>query len=441
MEIIIWQVAVLLICLALSAFFSATETAMTSISNLKAKHLQETQGRSAKVLNLWLKSPNRVLASILIGNNLVNIFASIWVENVVSEKIGKSYFLVVTAFMTFVIVIFAEIIPKTFGKNYAVKFAIPAMYVYQVIYFILYPVTYVVYSFSQAVTMFFKKKSSKKDPQITEEELEFLINVGEKEGILEEQKHDMLSGIFGLGDTVVREIMVHRTDITAIPKSTLILDAADYFKKTGYSRLPIYDEKVDNIVGFIHIKDVLFFLKENYRNPNHLQRTVLEIKHDVKFVPESKPYDDLFQEMRRNRTHMVIVLDEYGGTSGLVTMEDIFEEVVGEVRDEFDNEEDAVRPTDNPNKFLVDCKINIEDFCDFFDITLSDLLQEESNSEFDTLAGLILHALGQIPKIGDRLNLGKLAIEVIEIKRRRLKKVIVTREAPSLSQNHSNEEE
>ena len=144
------------------------------------------------------------------------------------------------------------------------------------------------------------------------------------------------------------------------------------------------------------------------------------------FVPESKPVDQLFQEMRKNRQHMAIVLDEYGGTSGVVTMEDILEEIVGEIRDEFDNEEDAIRPTQQPNQYLIECKIHIDDFCDFFDLPRSQIAEDDQNVEFDTLGGFILHHIGQIPRIGDRLTIGRVVVEVLEVSRRRVRRVIAS---------------
>lgn len=419
---------IVFISLCISAFFSLTETAMTSISSLKAKHLQETAGKSARVLNLWLHFPHRILASLLIGNNLANIFASIFVDEIITTHFGKAPVLVITFIMTTIIVLFAEVIPKSFAKKYAYTIAVPVMNTYRIFYFFLKPFAVIMTVISNAIQRFFIKDGRINDPQITEEELEFLINVGEKEGVIAEQKHEMLSGIFELGDTVVREIMVHRIDLTAVSQSKKIIDVVDMFRETGLSRIPVYEDKIDNIIGTIHVKDALFYLKKHHNEDNLLfsQATVLEIKRDVMFVPETKPVDLLFQEMRKQKQQMAVVLDEYGGTSGVVTMEDIFEEIVGEVRDEFDNEEDAIRPTQVPNNFLVECKIHIEDFCDFFDID-SDLLTKELPShEFDTLGGFVLHHFGHIPKAGEKFTINEnVNLEVVEVSKRRVRRVIV----------------
>lgn len=417
---------IVFISLCFSAFFSLVETAVTSISSLKARHMiKERKGRGTDVLNLWLIHPHRLLASLLIANNLAVIFASIYADEIIRTNFGKSSVLLVTAVMTMIIVLFAEVIPKTFAKSYAYHIVIPALKFYKIFYLALLPFASFMTFLSQLVHKFFLRKGHLKDPQITEEELEFLISVGEQEGVIAEQKHDMLSGIFELGDTVVREIMVPRTDIIALPQNTKIIDAIDKSRESGLSRIPIYEDRIDNITGSIHVKDALYFMKKHHSEKEFTTQTVLEIKREVMFVPETKPIDHLFQEMRRQKQHMAIVLDEYGGTSGIVTMEDIFEEIVGEVRDEFDIEEEAIRPTQLENQFIVDCRIHIDDFCDFFDISLEDLTKDMADHEFDTMAGLVLHFFGHVPKTGDKFELANLTVEVVEVSKRRIRRVAV----------------
>jgi putative hemolysin len=425
-QALLWGLFVILVCLVLSAFFSATETALTSLSSLKTKHIRENHGRAGRVLDLWLHSPHRVLAAVLIGNNLVNIFASIYADNLISGFFGQASVEVVTATMTVVIVLFAEIIPKTLAKTYSTQIALPLMLVFRVFYVLLIPFTWLLSGISDFFSRVVRRRDSKLAPQITEEELEYLIDVGEEEGVIAEQKHEMLSGVFELGDTVVREVMVHRTDMTALPIHATIHEAAELFRERGLSRLPVYEGRVDNIIGILHSKDILFYIKKHSKDDSTWEAPVGELKRDAMFVPESKPVDQLFQEMRKSRQHMAIVLDEYGGTSGVVTMEDILEEIVGEIRDEFDNEEDAIRPTQQPNQYLVECKIHIDDFCDFFDLPRSELTDDQQSIEYDTLGGLILHHIGQIPRIGDRLTIGRVVLEVVEVSRRRVRRVIAS---------------
>jgi putative hemolysin len=424
-EEIVFPIFVTLFFLLLSGFFSATETALTSLSNVKTKHLRESHGRVGNVLDLWIDSPHSVLAAILIGNTMVNVFVSIYLDHVSARVFGaKQNPLVVSLVMTVLIVLFGEILPKTFAKNNATTMAIPLLFVFRVFYWFLIPLTTLSTWFLRGVTFLLIRRELKADPQITEEEIEFLINVGEEEGVLEDSKHGMLSGVFELGDTIVREIMVHRIDMTALPITASITEAADVFRDSGLSRIPVYDERIDNIVGIVHSKDVLFFIKKHREDPIYWDSRIGEIKREAFFVPESKPVDQLFQELRRHRQHMGIVLDEYGGTSGLVTMEDIFEEIVGEVRDEFDNEEDAIRPTQVANQYLVECKIHIDDFCEFFDLEIGALVEGNQAGEYDTLGGLILYHFGQIPKIGDKLSVGRMSLEIVEVSKRRVRRAL-----------------
>lgn len=420
-------VFVIALCLLASAFFSATETALTSLSSLKTKHLKE-KSRSASVLGLWLDSPHRVLAAILVLNNLANIFGVVLAVQVFSGHFQQSSPWLIAAVMALLVVFVGDIMPKAIVRAHAEKAAVPLMFLFQGFYYAVYPVTW----FANHLTVRLgrlvgTREGDKPAPQITEEELEFLINIGEEEGVIEEQKHDMLSGIFEMGETIVREIMVPRPDMVTLSEKTKITDAVKTFEETGHSRIPIFDGKVDNVVGVVHAKDVLYFLRRHQKQgTGHWDTTVTEIKREAMFTLETKKVDELFQDMRKARQQLAIVIDEHGGTSGIVTMEDIFEEIVGEIRDEYDNEEDVVRPTKIPGTYVVDCKIHVDDFCDFFEIEQESLATIEAHSDdYDTLGGLIIHHFGQVPRVGESLRIGHLEVEVTELSRRRVRRVLV----------------
>jgi putative hemolysin len=419
--------AIVAICLFVSAFFSLTETTVTSISNLKAKHIKENHPQSGKLLNLWLDHPHRVLAAVLIGNNLVNIFASVYMDQLIFKTFGQSHLELVTAAMTIIIVVFCEIIPKTLAKTFSSDIVLPVLGIFRFVYILLLPATKLLSGVTKLIDWIVSKSGRSSSPEITSEELEFLIDESGAQGVLHEQKHEMLSGVFELGDTVVREIMIHRTDIVCLPISATVLDAVQLFKKSGLSRIPLFVDRIDNIGGILHAKDVMFSIKkESKANADPWHQTVDLLKRDAFFVPESKSVEELFQELRKHRQHMAIVLDEYGGTGGLVTMEDIIEEIVGEVRDEFDQEEDAIRPTAISNKYVVDCKIHFEDFCDFFDISLNSVVENETDVPFDTLGGLILEHFGKVPKAGDTMKLEHVEIVVAEVSKRRVRRITAT---------------
>ncbi len=418
---------IVVLCLVLSAFFSMTEAAILSISNLKAKHLQEKQGKKAEILSLWIKHPSYVLVALLICNNLINIFVSIFTDNLSQRIFGHSSIFAISIILTLVIVLFAEVIPKTIAKNFAADVVIPLLKIFKLLYVLIWPLTRLITFISNTVQKWIFKNYSNVSPPITKEELQFLIRVSEEEGVIPEQKHTMLAGIFELSKTPVREIMVPRPDVVAVHKKTKLVTAIEKFKETGFSRLPIYDDALDNVIGLIHVKDALFAImtQENVLNPSFSNQFVTDLMRDVLCIPESRPIDQLFQDMTKQKQQFAIVIDEYGGTAGIVTMENIFEEIFGNVSDEYDTEEENIHKTDVKNQYIVDCKIHIDEFAEFFDLEIKDL-RKNYTQEFDTLAGLILHHFGKIPRHKDKFLLANLQLEILEITKRRVCKVCVS---------------
>jgi CBS domain containing-hemolysin-like protein len=414
------------LCLFLSGFFVATETALTSLSSLKTKHLQE-KSRGASGLTLWLENPQLVLTSLMVLTTFVHVFLGVYVGFLVFKSLGLASVWLAPVIVTLALVLIGAVLPKAISRRYAERLAVPLMFLFQGFYWFTYPATWVLTRASALFsTLLGSRDGDKPAPQITEEELEFLINIGEEEGVIEEQKHGMLSGIFEMGETIVREIMIPRPDMVTLPQSAKITDAVKVFEETGHSRLPIYEGKVDNVVGVVHAKDALYFLRRHRKQPDgHWDATVGEIKREAMFTLETKTVDDLFEDMRKARQQLAVVIDEHGDTSGVVSMEDIFEEIVGEIRDEYDNEEDAIRPTKVPGTFSVDCKIHIDDFCDFFEIEPKSLEVDGHSEDYDTLAGLIVHHFGQVPRVGESLKIGHLDIEVTDLSRRRVRRVLV----------------
>lgn len=426
MQTLLSEFVVAFLCLVLSAYFSATETAVTGLSTLRAKHLKDLHGKRGKVLDLWLHAPQRLLVSILIGHTLVNVFGSLYAYTIVERRLGGTSVELIAVVFSLTIVVFAHVIPKILARRHAARIVIPALAAFRVFYFLFYPLAYLLSSLIDRLAAATRWDDEKALPQITKEEIEYLIDVGEQEGVIAEQKREMLSSIFQLGDTVVREIMVHRADMHAVETDRPVQAVADVFRETGLSRLPVYKDSIDNILGVVHAKEVLFFVKQ-HENHGVAWRTpvlaLVDTRRDALFVPETKPVDELFQELRRTRAHFAVVLDEYGSTSGLVTMEDILEEIVGEIRDEFDREEDAIRPTPKLNQFLVDARIHIEDFLQFFEVGSEDF--DVGDGEFDTLGGFAFHRFGRFPKPGETLIIGHLEVEVLEVSKRRVRRVIV----------------
>jgi putative hemolysin len=429
---------------ALSALLSATEAALTSLSVLKTKNLRESLGKRGKILDFWIENPQVVLASVLIGNAASLVCASILLHGFLeAEGFAGSDFLSPFLTTSFYLV-FCQLLPRALVRDNASGLALPLLFVFRPFYLLLRPLA-ALYSRAQAgMSVSLAQQESRSSPQITEEELEFLINVGEEEGIIADEKHEMLSGIFELGDTVAREIMVHRVDVKALATNMTLLDALELSRRTGLSRFPVYKGNLDKIVAVLHAKDLMALIVRHPQDVKEpLDKLLVQVSRAPLFVPESKPVDQLFQEMRRQRQHLAVVLDEYGSLSGLVTMEDILEEIVGEVRDEFDDEEDAIRKTEDEREFIVECKVHIDDFCSYFDIDTEKFTQKDaSGNAYDTLGGLILHHFGQIPKTGDSLTLEGHRLDVLEVSRRRVRKVKVRvlQEVSSQAQEESPQE-
>lgn len=414
MDSLLFELITIGVCIIFSGFFSSSETALTSLSELKVKHLLQEKGEKAKDLELWLLHPNKVLNTILIGNNIVNILGSVVAAEVSNKIFGSSAIAIATGVMTFLVLIFGEIAPKTFAKHNAESLALFIIKILKIFYFFFYPISFVLNKLVKIIIKLSGGNVENSGPKITEDELEFLISVGEKEGVLENQKKEMLHNIFEISETTAKEVMVPRTDLVAIKYGTDINEILNILANTEYSRIPIYEGKMDNILGILHVKDLLKYVSKDVQ-----QLDIKTILRKPYFVPSTKKIDDLLREFQLNRIHFAIVVDEYGGVDGIVTLEDILEEIVGEIRDEYDRDENDEIIQLDENTYEVDPRIDIDDFSKFFGLEIQDDLN------FETLGGLIFDLSGRIPEIGDVFYVGNIEILIKEKDGRRIKKVIV----------------
>lgn len=399
-------------CLVLSAFFSAAETAITSLGILKSKHLLDTGGKSASHIKFWLAHPGRVLTTILIYNTGVNILASSVVTELAYQRYHDSAVGIATGVTTFLVLVFGEVVPKSFAKAHYEKLAIGFLRVIIYIYYVTYPLIYLLSGFADLVIRL-ASAGRKHTPLITEEELEFIVNEGEKAGVIGDIKKNIIEGAFDFDETKVREIMTPRTDIKAFASDTTLSAMMDFAVETGYSRFPVYRNHVDHMVGMVLVKDLLSQMIAQKQS----NITAKDIMREVLFSPESKSIMEVFKDLKRTKNHMAIIIDEYGGTAGLVTMEDILEEIVGEIQDEFDVEEAKIIQI-SENVYDVSGSLNLGDFFKFFKLRGEDIL--ESDQDVDTLAGLVTQFIGQLPKVGQSVVVGGLNLEVHEVKHRRI---------------------
>lgn len=410
---ILLHVFSIFICILLSGFFSGSETALTSLNEMKIRHMI-TENPQARALELWLLHPNKLLNTILIGNNVVNILAAVLAADMVRNLVGNSQIAIVTGVMTMLILIFGEIIPKTFAKHNAEQIAVSLMKILQVIYTVLYPATFAMNKFAVAMIKISGGSLDKK-PKITEDEIEFIINVGEREGVLENGQREMLQNIFDLGDTNIKEIMTPRRDIVAVNVNDSFDEIMDKVLANEFSRLPVYEEAIDKIIGIMNAKELLVFTRESKENFD-----LRKMLREPYFIPGSKKIDTMLNEFQKTRNHMAIVLDEYGGVSGLLTLEDVLEVIVGDIYDEYDSEEAAeieVERTDE-DTYVIDAMMDMDDFCEEFGIERTGGMED-----YDTLAGLIYDLAGKVPDQGDSFELHGYELTVLEISDRKICKV------------------
>ncbi|MBI5399367.1 HlyC/CorC family transporter [Candidatus Saganbacteria bacterium] len=409
----------LAILIALSAFFSLSETAIVSLSRLRVNRLIEQKVRGAKILSEIKAKPAEMLSTILIGNNVANITASALATALVIQfceqhgwqRIGLAVG-IATGIMTLLILAFGEIIPKTIALHRAEKVSLSVAPVILVLEIIIRPVAYTIGFFIRPFIYLFGGQAPEHGPFITEEEIRLILAAGEKEGVIEEEERQMITSIFEFGDTIAREVMTPRPDIAAISSDNNLDEAKNLIIESGHSRLPIYESNLDNIIGVIYAKDVLKSAPET---------SLKDIMRPAIFVPETKKVSELLHEMQVARTHMAVIVDEYGVSAGLVTMEDLIEEIIGEIHDEFEREEKMIEKIE-PNIFIVDGRMSLSDVNERLQIALP--VEEQA---VDTLGGFVFAQLGKAPSVGQNIRLEKLLLSVERIHRRRITRVRIVK--------------
>jgi len=400
----------LLLLLSLSAFFSATETAFFSANKIRIRHLAEEGNKKAVAAWRLLEQPNRLISTVLVGNNIVNIAATALATTLAIAAFGNSGAGIATGVMTVLVLVFGEITPKTMASRRAEEFVLSAGRIVDFLGVVFYPVVRILNIITGLLLKPFGGKLPE-NPLVTEEELRMLVNVGKEEGLLEEDEREMIDSIFEFDDTLVREIMVPRIDIAAVSVDETLDAVIRLVIDLGHSRIPVYENTVDNIIGVIYAKDLLEPLLEKHDEMPPIRR-LMRLAY---YVPESKKVRDLFAEMRKEKVHMAIVLDEYGGTAGLVTIEDVIEEIVGEIQDEFDKEEKSIEFLDD-GTLLVDARTSIYDINELLELDLPD-------DEFDTISGLVFHILGKPPQEGEKVEIDNLHVVVEKVAGRRIVKL------------------
>ncbi|OQY09418.1 MAG: hypothetical protein B6I28_03120 [Fusobacteriia bacterium 4572_132] len=409
----------LLVLIILSGVFSASETALTAFKSIELKKIEKENHKKAAVLKLWLKKPNEILTTILLGNNIVNILASsiatVLTGKILATKFGNySHPILITTFlMTTVILIFGEITPKILAKNFPDKISkIVIMPIYY-LSIVSFPIIFILTLISKIITRSFGIKMATENVLITEAEIKSMVIVGEEEGILEKKEKEMIHGVFNFGESSVKDVMVPRINMFAIEGNKTLEEMWDIMLEKGYSRIPVYEEKIDNIIGVVYLKDLLNIAKEN-----KLNKKIKEFVRKAYFVPDSKLLIELLQSFRTKKVHIAIAFDEYSGTVGMVTIEDLIEEIVGEIEDEFDNEEEKIIKKDE-NKYKIDPFLDIDEINKEIEINIPE------SEEYDTLGGFIYFKLGRVPEVKDEIKEGNIKITIKKIEKNRILEVEV----------------
>ncbi|MDT8441642.1 MAG: CNNM domain-containing protein [Desulfuromonadales bacterium] len=402
-----WQILGLAVLFVFSAFFSGSETALMAIDRLRVRYLAEKGRPGASRLEALLEKPESLLSAILIGNNLVNIMVSVFATALFIELFSGRGELMTILILTPILLIFAEILPKTLAANYPEPVSFAVLHPIRLVMWLLKPVIVVVGGLSRFFARLFRGDEER--PLISEDEIRSIIEFGEQSGVVHTEKRRMLHGIFDLGQMRVRDVMVPRTEVVGIEVDTPFSELVSLCATARHSRFPVYAGALDRVVGIIHSKDVLSYLD---RPEEFSLRTVARPPY---FVPEAKPIESLLQAFRRKRLHLAVVVDEYGGVEGIVTLEDIVEEIVGEIQDEYDDEEVLIQPI-GPNRFLVDGSATLRSINRRFDLALSE-------EHVNTLAGFMMHSLGSIPEVGDVCEVAGLRCTVREVEDRRIETI------------------
>lgn len=403
------KVLELIILLALSGFFSSAETSMISVSKIRLRTLEEEGNKKATLALKILDNQSKMLSAILIGNNLVNTSAAS-IASLIAYSFGGAAISIATFIITFLILVFGEITPKTWATINADALAIAYAPIISLLMKILTPVIWFVNLFSLAILKILGIKDPDKNQTMTENELRTIVDVSHEEGVIEEDEKDMINKVFDLGDAKAKDVMVPRVHVVMAEINSTYKDLLAIFREEKFTRIPIYKEKIDNIVGVVNMKDLLM-----YDDLSHFD--LQKVLRKPKFTYENKKVSELLIEMKQSTFNLAIVMDEYGEFSGIITLEDIIEEIVGDVQDEYDGHEEENIVKLNNQTYDVKGYLSLHDLNDYLDLDLD-------SEDFDSIGGLVIDALGRLPQTNDETTLPNgIRIKVLKVEKNRIESV------------------
>lgn len=405
------QLLLLVILLLLSAFFSSAETSLVAVNKIRIRTLADQGNRKAKIVLQIFENESKMLSAILIGNNLVNTFMAS-LSSMIAYQFGGYAVSIATFLITFLILVFGEITPKTLATREAERLALNYAPVIRFLMQILTPVIWFINLFSSMILRLFGVREDKKNAQITESELHTILDVSHEEGVIEADERDMIRNVFDFTDAKAREIMVPRVHVTSVASDATCAELKAIYDRDHFTRLPVYEGNPDNIIGILNMKDLIFHdpdqpfdLKKMLRKPY--------------FTIENKGINELLQEMQKDQYNMTIVLDEYGELAGILTVEDIIEEIVGEVQDEFDAAENDNIIQVAPGKYKVKGYLSLHDLNDELSLDLD-------SEDYDSVGGLLIEKLGRFPTLGEKVELDDgVIMRVTSLQKNRIEQVLL----------------
>ena len=408
-DTVVIRLVLVVVCLVLSAFFSSSETALTTVNLIRIRNLADNGDKAAAWVLKARRDQSKMLGAILIGNNVVNLSASSMLTVLVTDVFGSQAVGAATGVLTLLVLLFGEITPKTIATLEAEKNALRFARVICLLMTILTPVIFVVNLLSGGVLRLLGVDPNKPTDSITEDELRTIVEVGHEKGVIESEEKEMINNVFDLGDSVARDIMVPRIDMSFVDVEASYEELMEIFRRDHYTRLPVYEDNTDNVIGIINMKDLILL-------EDRAAFSVRDYLRQPLFTFESKKLSELMIEMRKTSNNIVIVLDEYGATAGLITLEDILEEIVGDIRDEFDADEEDELKEISKGEYLADGSMNLDDINDRLGLELV-------SEDFDSLGGFMIDRLEHLPAEGEEVDTEEVRLVVEKVNKNRIDKV------------------
>ena len=403
------QFLILIILICLSAFFSSAETSMTTVNKIRIQALADQGDKRALTLLNVIEDSGKLLSTILIGNNIVNISASSLATTLTMRLFGNTAVSISTGIITLLVLIFGEITPKTLATVHAEKMALSYAKVIRILMFILTPVIFIVNKLAQGVLTLMRIDANAKGNTITEHELRTLVNVGHEEGVIESEERQMIYNVFDFGDSQAEDVMIPRIDVTFADVNSSYEDLVGLFRDEKHTRFPVFEDTTDNIIGIVNVKDLLLTSKEDF--------SVRKILRQAYFTYEYKRTSELLMEMKENSVTFAVVLDEYGATSGIVTLEDLIEEIVGDIHDEYDSEEEELREIIPEREYIALGSARLDDLDEILHLNIA-------SDDYDSIGGYIIEQLDRFPTAGESVTTdGGIRLVVDKAERNRIETV------------------